>query len=143
MLEANENLSGEISKVETLTGEISGIETLSGEISNIETLSGQIDNEETLSGAIYGEQSLDVSMHVAAIEFDPTVPKHVKNITEEDIERWNKEHDYDDAVNKPQINGVELIENKTLEELGIQQTGDYPHQSLSNTDIEELLNNFA
>lgn len=143
MLTANENLSGEIAKVETLTGEISGIDTLSGDITNNETLSGQIENEETLSGAIYGEQSLDVSMHVAPIEFDPTVPKHVKEITTDDIERWNKEHDYEDAANKPQINGVELIENKTLEELGIQQTGDYPHQSLSNTDIEELLNNFA
>lgn len=142
MLEANENLSGEITNVETLTGEISGIETLSGSISNEETISGQIENEETLSGAIYGEQSLDASMEVLPIEFDPTVPKHVKKITEEDIERWNT-HDYEDAENKPQINGIELIENKTLEELGIQQTGDYPHQSLSNTDIEILLNNFT
>lgn len=142
MLEANENLSGEITNVETLTGEISGIETLSGSISNEETISGQIENEETLSGVIYGEQSLDASMEVLPIEFDPTVPKHVKKITEEDIVNWN-DKDYEKLINKPQINNVELIKNKTLDQLGIQQKGDYPHESLSNAEIEELLNNFA
>lgn len=30
--------------------------------------------------------------------------------------------DYDTLINKPQINGVELIENKTSAELGIDQT---------------------
>lgn len=46
-------------------------------------------------------------------------------------------------TNKPKINNVELINNKTLEELGIQEKGEYPKESLTNSDIEALLNNFV
>ena len=46
-------------------------------------------------------------------------------------------------TNKPKINNVELINNKTLEELGIQEKGEYPSESLTNSDIEQLINNFV
>lgn len=40
-------------------------------------------------------------------ETDPTVPQHVKDITQEDIENWNKKSDfsgnYEDLNNKPDI----------------------------------------
>ena len=36
-----------------------------------------------------------------------------------------KNNDYNYAVNKPKINGIELQDNKTLEELNIQPRGDY------------------
>lgn len=52
-------------------------------------------------------------------------------------------NDYNRLVNKPQINSVELIGNKSLDELDIQVKGDYPDMPLSNNEIEELLNNFA
>lgn len=42
---------------------------------------------------------------------------------------------YEDLENKPKINGVELIGDKTNEELGIDE--------LSNQDIETLINNFV
>ena len=65
-------------------------------------------------------------------ETDPTVPQHVKNITEQDIEKWNNgtggtggTSDYNDLKNKPKINEIELEGNKTLDELGIQPKGDY------------------
>lgn len=52
-------------------------------------------------------------------------------------------NDYKKLKNKPQINSVELIDNKTLDELNIQVKGNYPDEALTNSDIEELLNNFA
>ena len=51
--------------------------------------------------------------------------------------------DYNDLQNKPKINDVELINNKTLDELNIQPKGDYPDKALTNGEIEELLNNFV
>lgn len=82
-------------------------------------------------------------------ETDPTVPAHVKNITEENITSWNGKQDqltaganitivdnvisstgggeggttdYTALTNKPQINGVELTGNKTSADLGIEET---------------------
>lgn len=52
-------------------------------------------------------------------------------------------YNYEYLYNKPSINNVTLIKNKTLDELGIQQKGNYPDQALSNLEIEELLNNFV
>lgn len=52
-------------------------------------------------------------------------------------------NDYNKLINKPQINSVELIGNKSLDELDIQVKGDYPDMPLSNNEIEELLNNFV
>jgi hypothetical protein len=71
-------------------------------------------------------------------ETDPTVPDHVKKITEADIDRWNNPeisglgNNYNYATNKPSINGVTLQGNKTTEDLGV--------VSLSNLEIERLLN---
>lgn len=58
-------------------------------------------------------------------ELDPTIPQHVKDITEDDIDKWNASEDYKNLKNKPLINGVELNENKSLEDLGIQPKGEY------------------
>ena len=40
-------------------------------------------------------------------------------------------NDYEELINKPQINSVELIGNKSFEELGI--------SAMSNFDIDELI----
>lgn len=47
--------------------------------------------------------------------------------------------DYNKLTNKPSINAVELIGNKTSDELYLQDKMD----TLTNNDIEELLNNFV
>ena len=44
--------------------------------------------------------------------------------------------DYEIAINKPKINGVELIKNKTAEQLNLQGK----MEALTNLDIEKLLN---
>ena len=47
---------------------------------------------------------------------------------------------YNDLLNKPQINGVELSGNKTLDNLGIQAKGDYALKSNIPTKISQLTN---
>lgn len=45
---------------------------------------------------------------------------------------------YDELENKPQINNIELIGNKSLDELGIQEEGDYPDTRVTNLEIDNL-----
>ena len=47
---------------------------------------------------------------------------------------------YNDLINKPQINGVELSGNKTLDNLGIQAKGDYALKSSIPTKTSQLTN---
>ena len=47
--------------------------------------------------------------------------------------------DYNKLINKPQINEVTLVGNKTSEDLHLQDEMDY----LTNLEIEELLDNFV
>lgn len=51
--------------------------------------------------------------------------------------------DYRKLKNKPKINNVELIDNKTSDELGLQEKGDYPEETLTNIEIENLINSFV
>lgn len=73
-------------------------------------------------------------------ETDPTVPSHVKNISQADISNWNDKSDfsgdYEDLDNQPSINGVTLLGNKTAEQLGITSSvcnlgrfSDYPQDN--------------
>jgi len=51
--------------------------------------------------------------------------------------------DYRDLTNKPSINGVELVGNRSLEVLGIQPAGDYPSEAMTADDIDEIINNIS
>lgn len=46
---------------------------------------------------------------------------------------------YNLLENKPKINDVVLQGNKTLDELGVQPKGNYADEILTNSEIEELL----
>lgn len=46
---------------------------------------------------------------------------------------------YNNLENKPKINNIELRDNKTAEQLGLQEEMD----SLTNMEIEEILNSFV
>ena len=48
--------------------------------------------------------------------------------------------DYTTLLNKPQINSIELSGNKTLEELGIQASGDYATNEYVNTELDKKYN---
>jgi hypothetical protein len=48
---------------------------------------------------------------------------------------------YNLLENKPKINDVVLQGDKTLDELGVQPKGNYADEILTNSEIEELLEN--
>ena len=47
-------------------------------------------------------------------------------------------NNYERLSNKPQINLVELIGNKTSEDLGLQPEGDYANTRVTNLEIDDL-----
>lgn len=49
---------------------------------------------------------------------------------------------YEKLYNKPKINFVELIGNRSLEELGIQKINVAPTEAITNSDIEYILSLF-
>lgn len=48
--------------------------------------------------------------------------------------------DYNGLENKPRINGVELVGDVSLEELGIPDLSNVPTQPLSNEELDEITN---
>ena len=60
-------------------------------------------------------------------EFEANIPKinEYEIELELDTDGINKYKNYKELSNKPSINGVELIDNKSLDELGIQPAGNY------------------
>lgn len=59
--------------------------------------------------------------------------------TPEPVHEGGGTSDYNDLINKPTINGVELSGDTSLEDLGIQPAGDYPSEPLSDEDLDEIL----
>ena len=47
--------------------------------------------------------------------------------------------DYDGLTNKPRINGVELVGDVSLEAIGIPDLSNVPKESLSNDDLDEII----
>ena len=60
------------------------------------------------------------------------------NSKEMEFELLGGTNDYRRFKNKPQINDVELIGNKTLHELGIQPEGNYANTRVTNLEIDNL-----
>lgn len=89
-------------------------------------------NEEELEIKLEEEEIFDIS-----IDDEDTLNASLENDIVEIIEKNYKKLD-----NKPSINNVELIENKTLEDLNIQKKGDYASETLTNLEIEEIINKF-
>jgi len=48
------------------------------------------------------------------------------------------EKDYNNLENKPQINNITLIDNRSLDELGIQPEGEYADTRITNTELEAI-----
>lgn len=74
-----------------------------------------------LTGAIEGEGIFDGSGDVLIY-------------TQGDVER-----DYRWVRNKPKINGVELVGNKTSEDLGVQPTGEYADTPITRPEVDEII----
>lgn len=48
---------------------------------------------------------------------------------------------YKELDNKPSIEGVVLINDRSLDELGIQEKGDYANSRITNMELEEIFRN--
>lgn len=68
---------------------------------------------------------IEVSQNVPLIELE------IQEVYKGSGESPSREYDYEKLKNKPSINGVELIGDKTLEEIGIGE--------ISNSEIEEII----
>lgn len=79
-------------------------------------LSGVIDTNNKLVGNIV-DKKLSASVSIP------------KEITEKNYNKFN---------NKPQINSIELVDNKTSEELGLQPVGNYADTRVTNLEIDAL-----
>ena len=104
------------------------------EVSN-ETLANLEEAQNTIEVDLKEQEKIDTSVEQGKNEIS------VKLEVNQSVEPST--NDYNRLINKPQINSVELIGNKSLDDLDIQVKGDYPDMPLSNNEIEELLNNFV
>jgi len=123
-----------------LSGNIEPL-NINGDINTNIGLSGDIDNNIDLDTSIIENNSLsgDVSTSVGlngnldnVIQLDAVV-NPITMGTE----------DYNRLINKPKVNYVELVDNKTLDDLNIQVKGDYPDEALTNAEIEALIDSFV
>lgn len=73
--------------------------------------------------------------------FTGTVEEWLESLRGQSVDE--SEIDYEKINNKPQINSVVLLGNRSLEQLGIQAVNVAPTQAISNADIENLLNAFS
>jgi hypothetical protein len=121
-LETNNEIVGQLIDTNNLIGEITTDRELVGEIETNSELIGEIETNNELVGEISTTNEL---------------------IGELSIGTGGGTLNYENLYNKPKINNVELIQNKSLDELGIQEKGEYPSQSLSNKEIDDLLNGFV
>ena len=78
-------------------------------------------------------------MEEKEIKIIPEIDEQNINIIPENIIiNTSGTSDYNELINKPQINSVELHGNKTLDELGIQAKGDYALADDVDAQISEL-----
>ena len=80
-------------------------------------------NDESLVGSITGNSNLDGSI------------SNNGSLEGQNVIGTFTEKNYEKLTNKPKINNVELIGNRNLEDLDIQEKMDY----LTNMEIEQLI----
>lgn len=95
-------------------------------------ISGNVETLEVV-GEVITSADIDATINNNSVDLEPTINPITRVASD----------DYIRLINKPKINYVELINNKTLDDLDIQVKGDYPDEALTNTDIENILNGFA
>ena len=152
------------------TGSLNEQSSLSGTLSSQNYLSGSIDNTQNMDGTLSNLILRGFSAYQIAVKngFEGTESEWINSLKGEQIQLKNSdgviywkysdesddkwrflinpslEQDYNVLINKPQINSVELVGNRELEELGIQEKGDYAKKSdipgvMTNIEIENIL----
>lgn len=132
MIENKTELVGQIAITDKLIGELNNEHTLIGEMESTNELIGELNTDDTLMGEIEPVN-----------ELSGEIEKVNEIVGEVGINTGGGTLNYEYLYNKPKINNVELFRDKTLDELGIQAKGECPSESISNTEIEDLLSSFV
>ena len=123
-------LNGNIEPL-NINGDINTNIGLSGDLDNNIELDTSIIENNSLSGDVSTSIGLDANLD-NSIQLDAII-NPITMGTE----------DYNRLINKPKVNYVELVDNKTLDDLNIQVKGDYPDEALTNAEIEALIDSFV
>lgn len=119
---AGDTIGGRLSSEGSVNSALASDSTLTGVVSSSEELSGSVSSEGTIDGEVVENSKIDLIMSPAAtLNADLTLPET----------RSGGTNDYEELINKPKINNVTLIKNKTFSDLGL--------NSLSNMELESLL----
>lgn len=106
----------------SVTGGLSTYAGVNGQVSSPDSISGDMVSNQQVAGDI--SKKVEVGLDLvpsATIKANLTLPES----------RGGGTNDYEELINKPKINDVTLIKNKSFEELGL--TG------LTNLELEALL----
>lgn len=126
MLNSTQDLSGTLIEENSLTGSTS-IGVITGTVSSgSDTLDGSLTNLGEISTDFYATSVLGGTVETISL-----ISGELNNAI---IETG----DYNKLINKPSINDVELVGNKTLEELGIQSSGEYATVVYVNEEISRV-----
>lgn len=104
------DLTGSVNNNNQLSGEIDTSNNLTGQVSTITQLSSDINIESDLSGSLRTNLKMIGKLSVA--------------------NSGGGTYNYDYLINKPKINNVELVQNKSFENLGIHE--------VTNTELNEM-----
>ncbi len=126
MINTPQDLNGNIIQDNTLNGNVSsgqltgtissGSGSLSGTLTNKGVISAESSSISSMGGTLNDISAMSGELNNAVIETG----------------------DYNKLINKPQINDVELIGNRTLDELGIQPKGTYATVMYVDTEISRV-----
>lgn len=121
-LVAGNAIGGKLSSEGSVNRNLASDSTLTGTVSPSEEVSGSVSTEDSLTGEVIDDSKIDFLMSPkATLQADITLPES----------RAGGTNDYEELINKPKINNVTLIKNKTFSDLGL--------ISLSNMELETLL----
>ena len=120
---AGDVIGGRLSSEGSVNSALASDSTLTGVVSSSEGLSGSISSEGAIDGEVVENSKIDLIMSPAAtLNADLTLPE---------TRSGGGTNDYEELINKPKINNVTLIKNKTFSDLGL--------NSLTNMELESLL----
>lgn len=96
------------------------------------------ENQDILFNSGINENNIDMDVMNNNQEVDMDVSSSGSNMSFQLRDIPFSTNNYKKLVNKPSINSVVLIDNKTSEDLGLQPAGSYANSRISNIEIDQL-----
>lgn len=122
---STENISGNVNQTQSISGNTNASATIEGNINDVQTLKGTIASSSAISGNVNQAQGINGNPNFPDNNYNNASNKPSINGVE--LVGNKKTEDlkliYEKLLNLPKINGVELTGDKTTKELGIEATG--------------------